>query len=273
MYRAILTLFIGGCYLLVVSCSQVEPTPQHQVDVHLIMGQSNSLGRAYASQLPAELQQPLEDCFIYNIQKNRFEPIHAGVNTQSGKGQFGPVVQAAQLLRNYKQQPVYFVVIGYGNTQLYDSGSGKEEDWHPDSKELTAKARATLDKARAALEAEGKAPVFKSLAWWQGEKDAQNAEKAKVYDANEAAFFAYMEQVPYLQNTRRVVYKLFPRPEVMPHVATVNAAKTRRAAADAKTVALVETKKYNLGPQDKLHATAKGQVQAGTDLFNAIKNL
>ncbi|WP_460879920.1 hypothetical protein [Pontibacter rugosus] len=53
----------------------------------------------------------------------------------------------------------------------------------------------------------------------------------------------------------------------------VNEAKVKRGASDANTLAVIETSKYELNSQDKLHASAKGMIQAGTDLFHAIKNL
>ncbi|WP_460879919.1 sialate O-acetylesterase [Pontibacter rugosus] len=170
------------------SCSTESSPPTNTVDVHLIMGQSNSIGRAYAMELPKDLQKPLDSCYIYNPETQRFEVMQAGVNTQSVKGMFGPVVKAAQLLSEHKQQKVYFVVTGYGNTQLYHSGSDEEKDWHPESKELTQQALTTIDQARKKLEAEGKTVVFKSITWWQGERDAMNTSKAMLYEANETAF-------------------------------------------------------------------------------------
>jgi hypothetical protein len=226
------------------------------VEVHLIMGQSNSLGRAHAYQLPAELQQPLQGCYIYNPGSGDFEPIQAGVNTMSDQGQFGPVVKAAQLLREHTKKDVYFVVAGYGNSQLQHSCSSQVLDWHTDSDELLAQSKQTIEQGRAALEA-----------------DALDAAKAGTYQANEEALFASLDQVAYLRDTKRVVYKVFSDVESHPHAGTVNAAKAARAAADTRTVAVLETNGYDRIPQDRLHATARGQVQAGTDLFNAIKDI
>ncbi|WP_162912086.1 sialate O-acetylesterase [Pontibacter actiniarum] len=265
----LLLICFGGALFL--SCSQHAPAPQNEVAVHVILGQSNSIGRAYASQLPRELRAPLDSCYIYNVSRKRFEVIEAGVNTQSQAGQFGPVVKAAQLLRDHQQREVYFVVAGYGNTQLYSSGS--EPDWNADSHELTQEVLRVLEQSQQALKAEGKTAVFKSVTWWQGENDAKSSEKAAAYGQNEAAFFTFLDQTPYLHSAKRVVYKLFPEPSVMPYADKVNAAKAKRASSDAKTLSLIDTRKYELNPQDKLHATAKGQVQAGTDLFKAIKNL
>lgn len=264
------TLF--SCIAL-ASCGEEHSEPENSVEVHVIMGQSNGLGRAYSFELPTELQQPLQGCYIYNIKSGKFELIQAGVNTMSEKGQFGPVVKAAQLLQQHKQKDVYFVLSGFGNSQLYNSGSNKTLDWHPDSNELLEQNKETIEKARAALVAEGKEPVFKTIAWWQGEADALETAKANAYQANEEAFFASLDKVTYLSSTKRVVYKIFSDLQSHPQAGTLNAGKAARAAADKRTVAIIETNGYVRNPQDRLHANAAGQLQAGTDLFNAIKDL
>lgn len=271
----LLTLLIVA---LLSSCEkseeeQQEPILDETVDVHIILGQSNSIGRANASELPAELQKPLQGCYIFNPSKGKFEIMTAGVNTQSEKGQFGPVVKAAQLLHSHTKKNVYFVVAGVGNTQLYHSGSSTIKDWHPDSDELVPQARQTIDKARKALVAAGTEPAFKSIAWWQGENDALDAGMAEAYEQNEQALFASFDQVPYLSETKRVVFKVFSDMSNVPHAGAVNAGKARRAAADQRTIKVIDTNGYDRIRQDRLHATAKGQLQAGTDLFNAIKGL
>lgn len=250
-----------------------EPIPDETVDVHVILGQSNSIGRANTVDLPAELQKPLEGCYIFNPSKGKFEILHAGVNTQSEKGQFGPVVKAAQLLQNHKKKHVYFIVAGVGNTQLHHSGSKTIKDWHPDSDELVLQAKQTIEKARKALISAGTEPVFKSVTWWQGENDALDKGMAEAYQQNEQALFASFDQVEYLSGSKRVVFKIFSDMKNVPYAGTVNTGKSQRAAADNRTLKVIETNGYDRIPQDRLHATAKGQLQAGTDLFNAIKNL
>jgi hypothetical protein len=271
--RLLLSAFLSSS--LLTSCGKEEHAPgnENEVDVHVILGQSNSYGRAYSYQLPADLQKPLEACYIYNPSNGRFEQIHAGVNTLSDKGQFGPVVKAAQLLREYKQDTVYFVLHGVGNSQLHNSGSKEVPDWHPDSQELLPESKETIEKARQALVAAGKEPVFRSIAWWQGEADALEAVKANTYQENETALFASLDEVAYLNNTKRVVYKIFDDLAHLQQASAVNEAKARRAAADKRTIALIGTNHYQRNPQDRLHADAAGMIQAGTDLFKAIKDI
>ncbi|MFT2007517.1 sialate O-acetylesterase [Pontibacter sp. 13R65] len=260
-------------FILFTSCKDEDSTPGESVDVHIIMGQSNSLGVAHAYQLPKELRAPLDSCFIFNKASGRFEIITAGVNTQSAEGMFGPVVNAAKLLKDYKKKEVYFVVVGYGNSQLFKSNDPEIQDWHPESKELLPKATAEIERARKAMVAMGKSPNFKTLSWWQGEADGTYSEKARVYEENETAFFAALDEIEYLANTKRVIFKVFEDVEDMPHGRVVNTAKAKRASTDKRTISLIETKSYERIPQDRLHATAKGQEKAGTDLFNAIKVL
>ncbi|WP_187263088.1 sialate O-acetylesterase [Pontibacter beigongshangensis] len=258
---------------LFISCKDDTSGPGEQVDVHIIMGQSNSLGVAHAYQLPKELREPQDSCYIFNRASGRFEVITAGVNTQSEEGMFGPVVTAAKLLKEHQQKEVYFVVVGFGNSQLFNSGSKEIQDWHPASKELLPQAKSEIERARKALVKMGKAPQFKSVSWWQGEADATYSEKAEVYGENETAFFATLDQVAYLADSKRIIFKVFEDVDSMPHGRAVNTAKARRASSDARTIKLIETKNYDRIPQDRLHATAKGQQQAGADLFNVIKNL
>jgi len=254
-----------------ISCSD-DASPNMPVDVHIIMGQSNGIGRASTTGLPTDLRKPLPGCYIFNKASGKFEVLQAGVNTQTEPEQFGPVVKAAQLLQEYKKQDVYFVVAGVGNTQLYHSGSAEELDWHPDSHELLHQAEETIEQARKALAAEGKQAVFKSIAWWQGEKDALEQIKADSYQKNEDAFFKAMSQVAYLSKAKRVVYKIFPDAPHLTYADQVNQAKVKRAAGDPGTV-VIETAGYKRIPQDKLHANTEGQLQAGTDLFGVIKDL
>ncbi|MFD2248353.1 sialate O-acetylesterase [Pontibacter ruber] len=278
-YYTILLQILSG-FLLLASCAEKDeespanaaPVPDNAVDVHVIIGQSNSTGMAHIYELPEDMLKPLEGCYIYNKDNGKFEIMQAGVNTQTGKDQFGPVLKAAQLLQAHKKKDVYFVVAGTGGTQLYKSGTSAVQDWHPESNEIFAQATQTIDKARKALEADGKQPVFKSIAWWQGEFDAQYQEKAADYQANEQALFAALDQVAYLSSTRRVVYRVFSDVEDMPYAQDVNDAKAKRAAADKRTT-LIQTDGYPRIPKDPIHASDQGLLQAGTDWFNAIKNL
>ncbi|PRY13850.1 protein of unknown function (DUF303) [Pontibacter ummariensis] len=275
MERAFSILLLLLTCAFVASCGKEEPDlPEGEpVDVHIIIGQSNSIGRAAIYQLPPEYHKPLEGCYIFNRANEQFELILTGVNTQSEKGQFGPVVQAAKLLREYKGQNVYFIVAGVGGSQLYKSGTQELLDWHPDSEELILQTKQTIEEARATLLAQGKAPQFKSIAWWQGEHDSFNEAKALAYQENETALFKAFDQVPYLSKAKRVVYKIFSDADILPHAATINAAKAKRAASDPRTVAVIETDGYTRIPNDRIHATDTGQLQAGRDLFNAIKDL
>ena len=267
-----LLFILLSCFLL-TSCDTEDSLPANSVDVHILMGQSNMLGRGNSYQLPNELQQPLQGCYIYNPDSKKFELIHAGVNTMSAKGMFGPVVKAAQLLQAHKKRDVYFVVTGAGNTQLYNSGSKQVQDWHPDSHEVLDQSKEIIEKARATLVAEGKAPVFRTIAWWQGEADSLEEFKAAAYGDNEKAFFDALDKVPYLSSTKRVIFKVFSDMKTHPQAGRVNEGKVKRAATDRRTLRVIETNGYDRITQDKLHATAVGQVQAGTDLFNAIKDV
>ncbi|MCC9167809.1 sialate O-acetylesterase [Pontibacter harenae] len=268
-----LTLTLQLLLLCPFFFSSCEKAPEKAVDVHIIAGQSNSIGEAYAYQLPEELREPLDSCYIFNAARYSFEPIQAGVNTQSKEGKFGMVVNAAHLLKNYKNDEVYFVVIGVGNTQLYPSGSSELQDWHPSSKELLPQAKLAIEKARQSLLAQGKSPVFKSITWWQGENDAVDEQKAIAYAANEAALFASLDQVSYLKDTKRIIYKVFNDVGGFRYANVVNAAKVKRSTSDARTLSVVETRNYQRLPQDKLHASTAGQLRAGADLFNRIKDL
>ncbi|WP_026236479.1 sialate O-acetylesterase [Pontibacter roseus] len=263
------------------SCEQSDDTiepelekTEEAVDVHVIMGQSNAQGfGSNATELPADVQGPIKGAYIFNAAKGQFEPLQAGVNTQAAEGEFGLVVKAAQLLQQHKKQDVYFIVTAQSGTQLYKSGTSDVQDWHPESGELLAQSKRTIDRARMALIASGKTPVVKSIAWWQGEKDATEEAMASAYQQNEQALFESLDQVEYLKNTKRVVYKIFSDIPEMPFASGVNAAKARRAAADPRTIKVIETDGYERIPEDRIHANAAGQVQAGTDLFNAIKEL
>ncbi|TXK23460.1 sialate O-acetylesterase [Pontibacter qinzhouensis] len=266
-------VFLFSFFLIFSACKDDNTSPGEQVDVHIIMGQSNSLGVGHAYQLPKEMREPQDSCYIFNKASGKYEIIQAGVNTQSQEGMFGPVVKAAQLLRDHQKKEVYFIVVGFGNSQLFKSNESEIQDWHPESNELLPFAKSEIERARKALEASGKTPVFKTLSWWQGEADGTYSEKANVYLENETAFFAALDQVSYLANTKRIIFKVFEDVAAMPHGHVVNTAKIKRASTDSRTVSIIETNSYDRIPQDKLHATAKGQLQAGTDLFNAIKKL
>lgn len=273
-YMILLVLFSLSSFIL-SSCEKMAPSPDavETAEIHIIIGQTNSIGRAAASQLPPELRNPLVGSFIFNPKREQFEPIYAGVNTQSESGYFGPVVKAAQLLRDYKQKDVYFIVAGIDDISLSPSGNSIDMDWHPSSNELFARTKKTIEDARFVLAAKGKKAVFKSITWWQGESDSLDPAKAVGYLRNESALFASFDQVPYLSKINRVVYKIFPVKVALPYYEIINSSKVKRAATDMRTVAVIETKDYERITGNKIHATTKGQLQAGTDLFNAIKDL
>ncbi|RAU82152.1 sialate O-acetylesterase [Pontibacter arcticus] len=256
--------------LLLTACKE-RTYPEKTVEVHIILGQSNALGKADTYALPAELNEPLKGAHIYNKATGKFENIQAGVNTQSGRDEFGPLIRMAYLMQRHRNRDIYFIVAGAENSQLYNSGSKEVADWNPKSGELITEAKRTIENARTAIMSQGMKPKFLTVTWWQGENDALTEERAFAYLENERAFFASLDEVPYLSKTRRVVYKIFS--EVGPYAQFVNQAKEERASSDPRTVALIDTRNYTRIPQDPINADTEGQLQAGFDLYMAIRDI
>jgi hypothetical protein len=243
-------------------------TTLSEVDVYVILGQSNAQGRALSSELPTELQGTLSGCYVFNSSSNAFEEIVPGVNTQSFAGQFGPVVNAAYQYRQQTGKDVYFIVYAVGGTSV--ASPNTKGSWNVnDADSLTTKAISFIDRARLVLLSANKIPAFKGIAWWQGESDSDTQGKADLYAADQSAVFAALRGVSYLAPLPIVQYMVFSASGS--YYSTVNQAKADFAATSANNAYVILSEGYHR--TDPLHADAQGQMEAGQDLADLLVTL
>jgi hypothetical protein len=259
-----------------------EPTISSlDAEVYLFRGQSNILGRDSKFKVdPNDWKYiyPTPNCFIYNANSSNFENVIAGRNSQgidqtsSGfVGQLNLIPFFAKFMSEYKGKRIYCILYGVGGTQLDFTGSGATQDWHPDSNELLTTWINQVESALSLLTTNGITYTVKGDVWWQGESDATNTTRANDYQNNETAMYSYLEaELPILETIPRVVFKIFTTGGLT-FAGTVNTAKQNRAALDDKTI-IIEVSDYSLMP-DGIHASAASQIEIGTDLFNALKDL
>ncbi len=155
------------------------------VDLFVIIGQSNAVGLDEIASAPSEYQGVITGVSIYN--GSSIVPLQAGVNNEGNSAlQFGPELSLGKKLYERTGKPVYFSKYAVGGTSLGASGGG----WLPPIGTHLVNAKADISATIAALQALGKNPLIKGFFWMHGENDAQNEALMNAYGTNLAALIS-----------------------------------------------------------------------------------
>jgi hypothetical protein len=250
-----------------------NPTPDPtgpEIDVYVILGQSNAAGRGYATSLSSANQQPIEGALVYDhLGGKTLQPMQAGINTQSDQaGRFGAEVGFALARKAHTARPFCILKYAVGGTMLFQ-GSGS--DWNAASSELAKTARDMIAAGMQKLREAGYNPVIKSVFWHQGESDNTDERRA-VYAANMASLVSYMDQNADLNAAKWVICRLF---ENSAGKDLVNAAKLEHINTNpTRFLWQSPVEQYaRISGSDTTHANHNGLLAMGTDWHELVKTL
>lgn len=222
-----------------------------EVKVFLMGGQSNMLGRAPLSGLPAALQSPQADVLFFGGSDGTVGTTLTTLRPD-GKNptEFGPEVTFGRSIAD-ASPTTHYALIKYaaGGTALYN-------DWAPGTGAQYTAFRNTVTAGLAALHAAGHTTEIIGMAWHQGESDAIEGRQAS-YASNLTAFIAdirsrYGAGLPFLiGEIRRSNGAAF---------VTVADAQLAVAAADPRSVFVPAS---DLSFLDTYHFDAASQIILG----------
>ena len=231
-------------------------------DLHLIAGQSNARGRGLVSALPTQLTGPIPNAFIWN--GAAFVQLEAGVTNQASPGtQFGPEMMLGYLAARAAGKPVYIVKLAQDSTSLTATTGDSWDPARADS--LYAALVSRIDAARAALTAQGKTPVIKSLTWVQGEQDATLSNIGPLYQTKQTVLFRAIRALA--GNPSLPILDVLVRSEAaFVSTAAVNTAKQNVAVAVGNVRVLSSEFMEDTG--DNTHYDSAAQLALGRYAYN-----
>lgn len=181
--------FLPSLLLLVTAAALAGRSRAIDYDVYLLGGQSNMLGRAATSGLPASLQQPQNDVTFYlrdpgspsTGKYNTLVPLQP--LTTSGST-FGPEITFGRTMAD--QHPdQHLALLKYAS-----SGTNLAVNWAPGTGADYQAFMSTMSSGLAALTAGGNTYHIDGMLWLQGESDTGT--QAQQYQANLTNFIADM---------------------------------------------------------------------------------
>ena len=244
------------------------------VDVVLIAGQSNPLGRGEAAALPPEVVNGVvPNSLIWN--GSAFVATTIGtINNYPvlANGDFGPEVMLSILAGKLTGKPLYLIKYCVGNTSLTVTDQAVTS-WNPertDGNSLYLDFKAQLTAALANLTAQGKTPVIKAFVWGQGERDSGFSTPGTDYERLQKKLFNGVRA--HLGLPKLPIIDMLVRGEAsnQPSAPAVNTAKNNCAVAVGNVAFIRTTAMEDIG--DDTHYNGAGQLAFGRYIFELAYN-
>ena len=254
---------------------------QNDLDVFLVLGQSNAEGFSLWSNLAPALQSADRatnlmylatlDVDLVTWLAGTWEQMNPPTNTswQVADG-FGPEVGFADTVKalvdgassSTYQKRVAMVKFAKGGTNL-------DDDWDKTlNGYMYSGWQSTLSDFQTKLTNEGYTYTIRGVIWFQGEADAANATDASEYEANLNAFIADVRTDVGNPTLPWVIAKIkFGTPPA--YETQVRTAQQNVADADAN-VTILDAANYTF--KDNVHLDAAGKYQYGIDCVTAMEN-
>ncbi|MCR9197376.1 MAG: sialate O-acetylesterase [Planctomycetaceae bacterium] len=176
--------FFAIASTLFLFAHQPAPLPATEYHVYLLAGQSNMDGRGLTADLPAEQQQPVDQCIIFYrnalASSETWKPLSPGFSVpprfkdRLPSPKFGPEIGFARTMRaRFPGQALALIKGSKGGTSLradWNPGvRGKPETQGRQYRDLIE----TIRLATEQLEQQGHSFQVRGLLWHQGESDAK----------------------------------------------------------------------------------------------------
>ncbi|MCH7228481.1 sialate O-acetylesterase [Haloferula sp. A504] len=237
-----------------------SPARAAHLKVFLLAGQSNMVGQASASGLPAELQAPQTDVLFYD-RTGTTTPVLGSLQPRING--FGPEITFGRdLAATLPSENFALIKYAQGGTTLYSS-------WDPTREANYAVFRQTVTDGLAALTAAGHTYEIVGMLWTQGESDGMDDRTAAQYEADLVEFVGdvrsrYGADLPFFLSRLSVDQtRLTPT-----QLSGIRTAQENFAASDAHSY-LIDTDGFEVSGGDNLHFTAQGTMDLGSAFADA----
>ena len=156
------------------------------VQMFILAGQSNTEGLGLNTDLKSPYDKPEPKVQMWMNNDKGLEPLAGGFGHVPQW--FGSAVTLCHALKTALQgKPIVIVKAGY-------SGANLAADWNPKTGQWYGVLKEKIEKATAALTAQGKTVNLAGMFWIQGESDTMNKDMAEAYEANLTAFISTVRQ-------------------------------------------------------------------------------
>ena len=276
-------------FLLVVTLltiTALSPQAHAKVtQVFIVAGQSNALGSASSSGLPAELRLQPDVRFWFDTNRGNSR---GAFQDLAAIGSFGPEINVGRVLADHLDDEVAIIKVAQGGTTL-EQLNGKT-DWSVDSSgELYDRLIRNVNLATAKIVSRGDTPHVAGLFWMQGESDGYSSGRrgrnplrnqpamANAYESNLTRFVAGVRNnlnVPALPFFIGEV-KIEDDPSILipesdyntpigqwNYTPTIQAAERAVAAADPHAY-FIPTQEFSQIRKDFVHFDQAGQLALG----------
>jgi len=243
-----------------------------QVDVIIIAGEANALGRGLtAEDVPASYVAGHSNVRIYNPTSGTFVQMVAGTNTGVAGTDvecWGPEVAFGEhWYADNRTSDLY--IIKYTATGVGLDQSTTENDWHPsstgDAWDLTSTRIAA---AKSVITGAGDTAKVRAVIWVHGETDAGVEAKALDYNRNLVSFLNAIRDEWGDADTRLILTRVSAKPDY-DFAAEVRRGQTNVASL-AENVLILDTDTLPMQDDITLYA-AGGQIRIGTVAYERYK--
>jgi hypothetical protein len=170
---------------LLVASSWAAPK-DNTVQMFILAGQSNTEGLGVNTELKSPLDKPQDGIQIWMDNEKGLQPLAPGFGHVPSW--FGSELTLGRTLKPaLAGQKIVIVKAGY-------SGANLAVDWNPKTGQWYGVLKEKIEKATAALTADGKKVHLAGMFWIQGESDTMNKEHAEAYADNLTAFIATVRE-------------------------------------------------------------------------------
>lgn len=263
------TVFIGNDTIIITGGGGSSPAAViEEADVIIIAGQSNAVGRADNTNLPAYLQgnQP---SYIFN--PSGFQVLNSNTHNNNQfnnkTDDFGSEMELAYQYNQMTGDSLYIIKYAVGGTRLYpDAGM----DWSVSStNEYYDSLLVYIDSALTWIRDEGKNPIIKAIVWHQGESDMNDGTYANGY---EEQFTSLVNGLRTYLNTPELMFiSAIPDPPYYyPYKTTVQQAIKAVASAISGVTVIDFTQEKFTYKADNIHLNYSDQIMFGKLILDFI---
>lgn len=257
-----------------------------EVDMFIVMGQSNADGKGDINNLDSQTGRSLEgldrtgtiihsssiDGSTKEYVEGTWAQIDPGVNTTAQvANRFGPELGFSDSVKSIVDgggnatydRPVAILKFAKGATSL-------AVDWdNPNGDCYTAMIK-DIPNGKFDLGQVNYEFNIRGMIWYQGESDGSNQADADAYEANLTAFFADVRARFYKPALPIMICKVHYAANPPAYIDTVRAAQQAVADADAN-IEIIDTASYDR--RDDVHLNAKGMYELGEAITTQFSNI
>lgn len=249
-----------------------------EVDMFIVMGQSNADGKAAFTSLDSKTARSLEGLnrtgtLIHQSSINQstkvyeegvWEAYDPATNAAASSGRFGPELGFSDTVKaivdgggnSTYDKPIAIMKFAKGATSLYSDWDAPSGDCYTAMVQDIPNAKFDLGQANYKFNIRG-------MIWYQGESDAGSQAVAEAYETNLNTLFADIRDRFDKPELPIVICKVAYETSPPAYIDTVRTAQQNVADADSNII-IVDTDGYER--RDAVHLGAKGMYEVGEEI-------